>query len=118
MFLLIEDLDHSDTLAEAARAIAHLGTKLFCLLDWQDRWTIQFPPTSEEYWSKFTGKTRYNFRRAAKRIGNARFVKVTEATQIAEFLEAAHAVSRRSWQSNQLGLRIALMQTLEHHAGE
>ncbi len=106
MFLLIEDLEQSDTLTEAARSIAHLGTKLFCVVDWQDHWTIEFPPTPEDYWAKFTGKARYNFRRTAKRLGHVRITKTTEPNQIAEFLDTANAISLRTWQAKQFGRRI------------
>jgi CelD/BcsL family acetyltransferase involved in cellulose biosynthesis len=105
-FLLIEDLEDSDPIAVAANSVAAEGIKLFCPKGVQERWKIEFPQTPGDYWGKFSAKTRNTFRRKQKKIGSSRLVRISRPDQVAEFLEAAHAISKQTWQSEKLGLRI------------
>lgn len=105
-FLLIEDLERHDPLFAAAESLQRDGFRLFSPTGIQERLKIEFPPTPTDYWTKFSSKTRNTFRRKQKKIGATRLVRITEPGQIAEFLEAAHAISKRTWQSEKLGLRI------------
>lgn len=105
-FLLIEDLDESTPLFHAAQDHTLHGCLLFQAKDFQSRHFIDFPATEAEYWNRFSGHCRKLFRRALKKCANARLERITEIDQIPHFLEAAHHVSKRSWQSQQLGLRI------------
>lgn len=105
-YLLIEDLERDDPLFAAAESLARDGFQMYCPSGIQERLTIEFPAKPEEYWQKFSSKTRSTFRRKQKKIGASRLVRITEPGQVAEFLEAAHIVSQRTWQSAQLGLRI------------
>lgn len=105
-YLLIEDLERSDSLFAAAESLTCDGVRLFSPTGIQERLKIEFPPNPADYWAKFSSKTRNTFKRKQKKIGATRLVRVTEPGQIAEFLEAAHAISQRTWQSDKLGLRI------------
>ncbi|MFM9965922.1 MAG: GNAT family N-acetyltransferase [Planctomycetaceae bacterium] len=105
-FLLIEDLERNDPLFAAAESLAREGFKLFSPTGIQERLKIEFPPTPSDYWAKFSSKTRNTFKRKQKKIGTTRLIRITEPGQIAEFLETAHVISQRTWQSEQLGLRI------------
>lgn len=105
-YLLIEDLERSDPLFAAAESLLSDGFQTYCPSGIQERLTIEFPAKADEYWQKFSSKTRSTFRRKQKKIGATRLVRITEAEQVADFLEAAHVVSQRTWQSAQLGLRI------------
>ncbi len=105
-YLLIEDLERNDPLFAAAESLASDGFRLYCPSGIQERLTIAFPAKADDYWQKFSSKTRSTFRRKQKKIGATRLVRITEPGQVAEFLEAAHVVSQRTWQSAQLGLRI------------
>ncbi len=105
-YLLIEDLERNDPLFAAAESLSSDGFQLYCPSGIQERLTIDFPAKADEYWQKFSSKTRSTFRRKQKKIGASRLVRITEPGQVAEFLEAAHFVSQRTWQSAQLGLRI------------
>lgn len=105
-FLLIEDLERHDPLFAAAESLQRDGFRLFSPTGIQERLKIEFPPTPTDYWTKFSSKTRNTFRRKQKKIGTTRLVRITEPDQIAEFLDAAHTISKRTWQSEKLGLRI------------
>ena len=105
-YLLIEDLERHDPLFIAAESLTRDGFRLYCPSGIQERLTIEFPPKPDDYWQKFSSKTRSTFRRKQKKIGASRLVCVTEPVQVAEFLDAAHLISQRTWQSAQLGLRI------------
>ncbi len=105
-FLLIEDVEQSDPLFAAADALQSNGYRLFCPRPMQNRWKIEFPSQADDYWKKFSSKTRNTFRRKQKKIGASRLVRITEASQVAELLNGAHAISQHTWQSRKLGLRI------------
>ncbi len=105
-FLLIEDLERDAPLFAAAESLTHDGFRLFSPTGIQERLKIEFPSKPDDYWSKFSSKTRNTFRRKQKKIGPTRVIRITEPGQVAEFIEAAHVISRRTWQSDQLGLRI------------
>lgn len=105
-YLLIEDLERTDPLFTAAESLNRDGFRLFSPTGIQERLKIEFPSKPADYWAKFSSKTRNTFKRKQKKIGTTRLVRVTEPEQVSEFLETAHAISRRTWQSEQLGLRI------------
>ena len=106
IFLMVEDLERHDPLFAAAESLQQDGFRLFSPTGLQQRLKIEFPPTPTDYWAKFSSKSRNTFKRKQKKIGTTRLVRITEPTQIAEFLEAAHTISQRTWQSEKLGLRI------------
>lgn len=66
---------------------------------------IRFPGVQAEYWKHFSGKSRYNLRRQANKFDH-RLVVSTSPDQVPDFLEKAHAISTKSWQTARLGLRI------------
>ena len=105
-YLLIEDLERDAPLFAAAESLTYDGFRLFSPTGTQARLKIEFPLKPDDYWSKFSSKTRNTFRRKQKRIGPTRVLRITEPGQVAEFLEAAHVISQRTWQSDQFGLRI------------
>jgi CelD/BcsL family acetyltransferase involved in cellulose biosynthesis len=67
---------------------------------------IDLPETHVEYWSKFNSKTRSTLRRKLKQFGECRLELIKKPFQIPDFLANAQQVSKRSWQSDLLGLRI------------
>lgn len=105
-FLLIEDLDEQSPLFQATQSAASDGCQLFPVRDIQARWHIDFPASQDDYWNRFSGRTRYAFRTRLKKIGAMSLERVTNADQIPDFLSAAHEISKQSWQSRQFGLRI------------
>jgi hypothetical protein len=53
------------------------------------------------YMNKFSPKARYNRLREIKRLrarGDTQFIRVTKASEIDAFLEAAHGISQKTWQ--------------------
>ncbi|PHS14107.1 MAG: hypothetical protein COA78_06095 [Blastopirellula sp.] len=63
--------------------------------------------TSSDYWSKFSSKTRYNFRRMCKRLTHD--MHCIEATnEVGTFLHTAYNISQRSWQIKKIGPRISV----------
>lgn len=67
---------------------------------------IRFPDSADAYWNRFHSRQRYRLRKERKRIGEYEVRRYTRPDEAADWLSAAHEVSRRSWQSHQLGLRI------------
>jgi hypothetical protein len=71
----------------------------------QAHWWIQFPEKAEDYWTKFSGKTRYTFRTKAKKLPHT-FHTYRTPDQVPAFLEQAHRVSLNTWQTKRINLRI------------
>jgi hypothetical protein len=62
---------------------------------------IHLTGSFESYIGKFSPKARKNRLREIKRLralGDMQFIRVTKASEIDAFLEAAHAISQRTWQ--------------------
>ena len=104
-FLLVEDLESTDPLLELAENGDH-NLQAFKPAPFQRRHMIDLPETHDEYWSKFNSKTRGNRRRAIKQFGDCRLELINKPFQIPDFLANAQQVSKRSWQSDLIGLRI------------
>lgn len=105
-FLLIEDLDDATSLSQALAANLPPGWSTFQHAGSQPRRRIQLPLTPDEYWQKFSSKTRQTFRRKLKKFGETRLERITDVVDVPRFLEAAHAISIHTWQTRQFGLRI------------
>lgn len=105
-FLLIEDLDRESPLAAQIQRELPAGWRLFVPNGQQARLRIQFPADGDGYWDQFSKKTLSTFRRKLKKFGATRLERITRADQVPEFLAQTHEISRQTWQSRQLGLRI------------
>lgn len=105
-FLLIEDLDEQTPLAAAVRELAPSSWGRLQHAGVQPRRRIRLPATRDEYWERFSKKTLSTFRRKLKKFGRTRLERVTEIGQVPAFLAAAHEISKQTWQSRQLGLRV------------
>ncbi len=104
-FLLIEDLDQQASLTRRANALPS-GWNRFVPNGEQARLRIRFSETRHGYWDQFSKKTLGTFRRKLKKFGETRLERITSADQVPEFLAHAHEISRQTWQSRTLGLRI------------
>ena len=104
-FLLIEDLDERSPLA-ASVTKTQGEYQRFAVRELQTRWRIEFPENEQEYWQKFTARTRSKFRARLKKFGESQLDRISRPEDVSAFLEAAHAVSSQSWQSRQFGIRI------------
>lgn len=104
-FLLIEDLDQQSSLANQVLNSLPAGWNVFVPNGRQARLRIQFPE-GLEYWNQFSKKTLGTFRRKLKKFGETRLERITSGDQVPEFLAQAHEISRQTWQSRRLGLRI------------
>ncbi|WP_010582894.1 GNAT family N-acetyltransferase [Schlesneria paludicola] len=105
-FLLIEDLDEQSNLSHAALMPGVHNFQRFPVREIQARWRIDFPENEQDYWNRFSGRTRYAFRTRLKKIGAMELERITTVEQLPAFLAAAHEISKQSWQSRQFGLRI------------
>ena len=79
--------------------------------DHTTHYSISLCPTFDEYLAKLTHKTRYQARKALKKLreycGNQlELVRIEQAEQIQAFLDAAAEVSRNSWQHDALGAQM------------
>lgn len=73
----------------------------------QPRWRMKLPDSVDAYWSdQFRGKTRSTLRRKRKKLGGYRISVASAPHQVADFLVNACEVSRDTWQTKQLGLRV------------
>ncbi|RMG34960.1 MAG: GNAT family N-acetyltransferase [Planctomycetota bacterium] len=103
-FLLLEDVETGSDMWRLAfdtasrQAIVPRGLA--------PRHWIRFPEDPGEYWSRFTSKTRNTFRRKRKRFPGLRWRAYRTPRDVPEFVRTAHIVSRATWQSRRLGLRI------------
>ena len=104
-FLMVEDLESPSPL-EAAFAEAAGPGRVHSPTGIQQRHRIRFPATVEDWWAGFSAKSRQTLRRKQRKLGDVEVIEVRREDQVADFLEAAHEVSRRTWQSGRLGLRI------------
>ncbi len=104
-FLLVEDVETTDPLLSLVENNSH-GLQTFKPAPFQRRHMIELPETHDEYWSKFNSKTRSTLQRKLKQFGNCRLELINKPFQIPGFLENAQEISKRSWQSDLLGLRI------------
>jgi hypothetical protein len=103
--LLIEDVDEAGPFDVACRELARNGWRLFTPTGWQPRWRIDMPATEEAYWSKFNSKRRGNLRRQQRKLGGE-VRRFTAENDVDDFLELAHVVSRKTWQTQAIGLRV------------
>lgn len=104
-FLLVEDVETTDPLLTLVENESH-GLQAFKPAPFQRRHMIELPETHDDYWSKFNSKTRSTLRRKLKQFGDCRLELINKPFQIPGFLENAQEISKRSWQSDLLGLRV------------
>lgn len=67
---------------------------------------IRLNGTFDSYIQGFSAKTRNTFHRKIKRLrqeGNIQVIRVTEASQLDEYLSTAAEISRKTWQFKRLG---------------
>lgn len=67
------------------------------------RWLVRISGTSEDYLKKHSGNTRKCIRRDVRKLeqhfaGCLRLSKITEGTQVDDYVRAAHQVAEESWQ--------------------
>jgi hypothetical protein len=105
-FVLFENVELESLLWNKLHELGRQGYLLHHPQGVQPRLRIRFPENPEDYWKQFSSKTRNTFRRKQKHLGATELRKFTRPDQVAEFLDLAHSVSLKSWQSRQLGLRI------------
>ncbi|MCG3201794.1 MAG: hypothetical protein NFCOHLIN_01664 [Gammaproteobacteria bacterium] len=72
---------------------------------------IRLPETFEKYLESKNSRTRRNFKRRLKGFNpsvrpGSRLVRIERADQVAMFLETAAAISKKSWQFGNIGVRV------------
>ncbi len=72
---------------------------------------IRLPETFDKYLESKNSRTRRNFKRRLKGFDpsvtpGSRLVRIDRADQVAMFLETAAAISKRSWQYSDIGVRV------------
>ena len=105
--LLIEDLDTESALFDVVSGSHWAAHTSLCYRQAeQDRWRMIVPEAMEDFWARFSSKSRYNLRRSVKRLEHD-FKMISHEQEIDEFVEQAASVSQRSWQGKRLGQRVA-----------
>ena len=105
-FLLVEDIESTDELLSVLAA-SPAGLRLFRRNPPQRRLKIELPKTIDDYYAAFSSKSRGTLRRKARLFGECRLERIDHPDQVADFLQAAAAISANSWQHDLLGERIA-----------
>jgi hypothetical protein len=90
---LLAELDHAP------------GVAVFYPVEPQARWRLRFPAKAEDVRTRFPRKFLEIHRKRAKKFPH-QLRCYREPSEVRSFLERARAVSRKSWQSKHLGLRI------------
>lgn len=104
-FLMLEDVEEQSPLRQAVLGGAG-GWRTFQPAASQSHHRIEFSGGADDYWKKFSSKTRNTLRRKVKQFDGGRLERVTQPMQVADYLAHAHEISKQSWQSELLGLRV------------
>lgn len=113
--VLLEDLDVSTPLWHAANERgrdAGLYAAHPCAP--QPHWYIHFPAPPSGYWQCISGQTRYQARRAARRLPHM-VRRFCNPADVDTFLACTAHVSPRSWQGQRLGPRLGLGERFRAH---
>lgn len=105
-YLLLEDVTAETPLMTHIQQLTTQGYMTYSPSGLQDRFKIDLPATSAEFWARFSSKTRNTWKRKQKKLGNFRVWRVSHLDQIADFLRDAHAISQHTWQSDKFGMRV------------
>jgi hypothetical protein len=105
--LILEDLEINGQLHNSIAALLQRDRRfrLHPIAEPQPHWWIHFPPDPQDYWKKFSGKTRFNLRRAAKKLEHT-VTRFTTPDDVPRFLQQTAEISRQSWQARRLDMRI------------
>lgn len=106
--IMLDDLELASSMHDAILSAARLDRRVTVHQPSgaQARWWIDFPPDPAGYWKKFSKKTREGFRAKVRKLDHE-FLKFTAHDQVPAFLQMAHEISKTSWQTKRMGLRIA-----------
>jgi Acetyltransferase (GNAT) domain len=102
--ILFENLTVGSSLHEALieATSADRRIAMYCLVQPQPRWWIDFPNNPADYWKKFSKNSRKRFRSDARKFDHE-LLRFTTAEDVPRFLERAAKVSSASWQDKRLG---------------
>jgi hypothetical protein len=113
--LMLEDLDVATPLwqvasereSDAGLYIGRPGTP-------QPHWYIHFSAPASSYWQSVSGQTRYQARRAARRLPHV-VRRFSTPRDVDTFLACTAYISPRSWQGLRLGPRLGLSECFRVH---
>lgn len=113
--LMLEDLDVATPLWQAVSERASAAGLYIGRPDApQPRWYIHFPVPASGYWRSVSGQTRYQARRAARRLPHV-VRRFGMPEDVDSFLACTAHISPRSWQGQRLGLRLGQGQAFRAH---
>ncbi|MGD9855242.1 MAG: GNAT family N-acetyltransferase [Planctomycetaceae bacterium] len=101
-----ENVHEDSQLWKSLREVRPLGFRFAPADAFDVHHRIRFPASAEEYWNRFHARQRGRLRKERRRIGDYEVRRYTQASEAGDWLSAAHEISRKTWQSHQLGLRI------------
>lgn len=104
--LELEELDESSRLWSSLQALTAQGFRFVAASDFGAHHHICLPATAEEYWKSFNSKRRNGLKKERERLQPYRVERYTLPSDVGALLEHAHTVSRKSWQTHQLGMRV------------
>jgi hypothetical protein len=101
-------IHREEPLCQALVALpAHSGVLAIPRGTTKRHWWIDFPVNPADYWQKFSSKSRYNLRWLTRRYPSTLRCFERE-DEVEELLQAAAEVSRKSWQHQRVGVRVAV----------
>lgn len=107
--LLFEDVEVGSPLWERLHTLGDAEARVYHPRPPQAHWRIRFADRGGDpdlYWrSQFSGRSRQTLRRKLRRFEH-NVVRYTRRGDVGALLRQANQVSRQSWQSRRLGLRI------------
>jgi hypothetical protein len=113
--LMLEDLDVTTPLWQvASERESDAGMYIGRPSAPQPHWYIRFPTPAADYWNGVSGQTRYQARRAARRLPHV-MRRFTTPREVDTFLACTAYISPRSWQGQRLGPRLGLSEEYRAH---
>ena len=104
-YLLLEDILIDEPLNQSLIQLSS-HCLIYSHTGFQSRCLIQFPEIPLDYWNQFRSKSRRKHRKLIRDNSHLKLVRITRPDQVADFLDAAHQISKNTWQTQRLGLRV------------
>lgn len=113
-FALFEDIEKHGPLWKSLTADLPRDARLLHYREATPNWIARIPDDPEEYWRRFSGKDRREWRRIAKKLPHETCV-YTKPAEVEMFLMQADAITRKSWQWKRHGRGLVFSGTTRTH---
>jgi CelD/BcsL family acetyltransferase involved in cellulose biosynthesis len=104
--LEFEAIDEASALWQAVKGLGAKGFRFAPTDAFDLHHRITLKKSAEEFWKGFNSKHRLRMRKEREKFGAYKLRLYSASAEVDEWLTAAHDISRKSWQTGRLGLRI------------